>query len=372
MKKLVSLFFVIFLVFALLLTSCSPVVEQSTESPSQSVTPSKTNEPAQTTAPEPTSAPTVTPAPTPEPGQAQVVLSNSSDSTGNTHYASSHYGLHLTYTGEYVTLMNYVTMLQHGEDIYSVPEVIEGFELPAEDIQFNNGLLYFLNYDWDNGVYYLYTYDFENEPTKVSDSTVYHYEFINGLIYFTKEFVQGPIYSMNPDGSGEKQVSIMRAHSFVSDGQALYFYATDAGTAPGLVKYNLGTNEESTIVFPFYSHNYLVHSGYVYYVLDTGIYRSIHRMSLSNQSVTDIWIEMTDYTITLNVSDGMLYMLAGDSVYKSSLDGSGRVKIFQADDFLQSSLYIYGDRAYCTDGMFVYCTLTDGSEVSVFSYNVLQ
>lgn len=386
MKKFISLFLGILLIFALMFTACSDVTDGPSDSPVSSSSPSNTSEPAQSAQPTadnqqtpapstsqtPQTTPEATPEPTPEPGPVKVYLENSPDSTGNSHFASSHYGLNISYTGEYITLMNYMTMFLHGDDIYNVPEKIEGFELQAEDLQFHNGLLYFLNYDWDNGVYYLYSYDFENEPAKVTDSTVYHYEFINGTIYFTKEFVQGPIYSMSSDGSGEKQLTTMRAHSFVNDGQALYFYATDAGTAPGLVKYDLGTNEETTVVFPFYSHNYMVHGGYVYYVLDTGTYRSIHRMSLSDQSVEDIWLEMTDYSISLNISDGNLFILAGDGVYKGKLNGSDRVKILEANDYLQSGLYIFGNRIYCTDGGFVYCTLADGSEVSVISFSLLQ
>jgi hypothetical protein len=327
--------------------------------------PEGTDSPETTATPEPTATPT--PEPTPEPGTAKVNLSNSPDSTGNTHYSSAHYGMNVAYGNGYITLMNYMTMLKHGADMKSEPEVIGGFEMQAEDLQFINGLLYFLNYDSSNGVYYLYSYDFENAPVKVSDSTVYHYEFINGTIYFTKEFVQGPIYSMSPDGSGEKQLTDMRAHSFVNDGRALYFYATDAGTAPGLVKYDIATGEESTVVFPFYSHNYLVHGGYVYYVID-GTYRSIHRMSLAGQSVEDIWLENTDYTISLNISDGELYILSGSSIYKSGLDGSNRTKLYENPDSLQSGLYIFGDRIYCTDGAFYQVILTDGSEYVEFQF----
>ncbi|MCK5759218.1 MAG: DUF5050 domain-containing protein [Clostridiales bacterium] len=375
MKKFIALQLIVTLILALLLTSCTGTSETQTpipggETQSSTSTEVTTSEPAST--PILTTEPTPSPTPTPEPGSAKVQLSNSPDSTGNTHFASSHYGLHIAYGNELISMMNYLTILQHGDDIYLLPDSIEDFEYQAEDLQFYSGLLYFLIYDWDNGVYYLYSYDFDNEPVKVSDSTVYHYEFINGKIYFTKEFVQGPIFAMDTNGGSEMQISTMRAHSFVHDDQALYFYATDAGTAPGLVKYDLATNEESIVEFPFYSHNYHVHNGYVYYALDGGTYRSIHRMSLSDQTVTDIWVEMTDWTISMNISDGALYMLVGDSVYKSNLDGSGRTKILQAEDNLQTGLYVFGDRIYCADGAFVYCTLTDGSEVSMFSFNVLQ
>jgi len=380
MKKL--LFFIIILSFVLtvVLTACSGTSESltpdptpvGTEKPTTTIDPTVSDEPAST--PEPTQEPTLTQTPesTPEPGPAGVSLVNSPDSTGNTAYSASHYGLHIAYGQEMVTVMNYMTMFLHGADHANVPEKVEGFEFQAEDLQYFNGLLYFLNYDFNNGVYYMYSYDFENPPVKIGDTTVYHYEFINGTIYFTKEFVQGPIYAMNPDGSNETQVTTMRAHSFVHEGSNIYFYATDAGTAPGLVQYNLDTNEESTVVFPFYSHNYLVHGGYVYYSLDSGTYRSIHRMLISDQTVEDIWLEMTDFTISMNISDGMLYLLVGDSVYKNNLDGGDRVQLLQADNNLNTGLYIFGDRIYCTDGSFIYCQKTDGSEVSLFSYNVLQ
>jgi len=375
MKKTTTLILIVTLILALLFTSCNGASEIQTPLPDGET---QTSMPSETTTSEPASTPiptiesTPSPTPTPEPGPAKVQLLNSPDSTGNTHFASSHYGLHITYGNELISVMNYLTILQHGDDIYLLPDSIKDFEYQAEDLQFYTGLLYFLLYDWDNSVYYLYSYDYDNEPVKISDSTVYHYEFINGKIYFTKEFYQGPIFSMDLNGGSEMQISTMRAHSFVHSEQAVYFYATDAGTAPGLVKYDLATNEETTVVFPFYSHNYLVHNGYVYYALDGGTYRSIHRMSLSDQTVTDIWVEMTDWTISMNISDGVLYMLVGDSIYKSNLDGSGRTEILKAEDNLQSGLYIFGDRIYCADYDFIYCSKTDGSEVSMFSFNVLQ
>jgi len=375
MKKFTALLLVVLLIPALLLTSCSGTSETQTSTPGGETpksTPAEVPVFEPTSTPMPTIVPTPSPTPTPKPGPAKVQLVNSPDSTGNTNYASSHYGLHITYGNDLISMMNYLTILQHGDDIYLFPDAVEDFEYQAEDLQFYNGLLYFLLYDGDNGVYYLYSYDFDNEPVKVSDSTVYHYEFINGKIYFNKEFFQGPIYSMDPNGGSEMQISTMRAHSFVHADQAIYFYATDAGTAPGLVKYDLITNEETTIVFPFYSHNYLVHNGYVYYALDGGTYRSIHRMLLSDQTVTDIWVEMTDWTISMNISDEALYLLVGDSVHKSNLDGSGRTEILQANDNLQPGLYIFGDRVYCSDGASVYCTFIDGSEVSIFSFNALQ
>ena len=358
------------LISAFMLTSCTGTTETpdvSTGNESQTTTTSQGTPVSASSTPTP--APTLPPTPTPEPGPAKVILSNSADSKGNTHFASSHYGLNITYTGEYITVMNYTTMMKHGDDIALVPEAVEGFEYQAEDLQYYNGLLYYLLYDWDNGVYYLYSYDFKNEPVKVCNSSVYHYEFLNGKIYFTKEFVQGPIYSMDSNGGSEMQITTMRAHSFVIDGQALYFYATDAGTAPGLVKYNLSTNEETTVVFPFYSHNYLVHNGYVYYVLDGTAYRSIHRMSLTDQTVSDIWIEMTDYTISLNISDGMLYILSGSSIYESSLDGSGRTKVYENPDSFTSGLYIFGDRIYATDGYSIIMVEKDGLNPVEFPFN---
>ena len=380
MKKLLFVIITLLFVLTVMLTACSGTSESLTPAPTPvgtgkptaTANPNMSDEPASTLESTQEPTPTPTPEPTPEPGPANVSLVNSPDSTGNTHYAASHYGLHITYGNELVTVMNYMIMFRHGADHAKVPDKVEEFEFQAEDLQYFNGLLYFLNYDFNNGVYYMYSYDFENPPVKIGDTTVYHYEFINGTIYFTKEFVQGPIYSMNPDGSGETQVTTMRAHSFVHEGSNIYFYATDAGTAPGLVQYNLATNEESTIVFPFYSHNYLVHGGYVYYSLDSGSYRSIHRMSISDQNVEDIWLEMTDFTISLNISDGDLYLLVGDSVYKSALDGGNRVKVLQADEGLQTGLYIFGNRIYCADYSFIYCSTTDGSELSLFSFNILQ
>jgi Tol biopolymer transport system component len=239
--------------------------------------------------------------------------------------------------------------MRHGEAIGQAPVVIEGFGYQGEDVQSYNGKLYFLMYDFNNGVYYLYSYDYESPPVKVTQSTVYHYEFVGSTIYYTKDFVQGPIYAMNIDGSGEKQLTQMRAHSFSIDGGSIYFYATDAGTAPGLVRYNIASGEETTVVFPFFSHNYLVFEGYAYYVND-GTYRSIHRVNLSNQAVEDLWVEISDYTISLNISDGMLYILTGSGIYKSNLDGSGRSLVYEADESLQTGIYIFGDRIYVTDG----------------------
>lgn len=377
MKRHLTLVLTIILISGLILTSCTGTTETAQNNADNKPT-ENTGQTQSTDAPVATDAataeptPETTPEPTPEPGVTKIALTNTPDSTGNTAYSASHYGLHIAYGQEMVTVMNYMTMFNHGGEIARVPDKVEGFEYQAEDLQYYNGFLYFLIYDFDTGAYNLYKYDGENPPEKVCDSTVYHYEFINGTIYFMKEFYQGPIYSMNPDGSGETQLTTMRAHSFVNDGQSLYFYSTDAGTAPGLVKYNIGTGEETTVIFPFYSHNYLVHGGYIYYSVDSGTYRSIHRASLANQTVEDIWLEMTDFTISMNISDGMLYLLVGDSVYKSGIDGSNRVKILQAEEGLQTGLYIFGDRIYCMDYSFIYCVKTDGSETNMFSLNLLQ
>ena len=382
MKRFISLFIIMIMSCALLLSACSETTDNSdagtpipkaseavtpAATPVSPDTPEVTNSPEPSATPDPTSTPE--PTPTPIPGPAKVTLSNSSDSIGNNHYASSHYGLNIAYTGEYVTVMNYMTMLKHGSDTALTPEAIEGFEYQAVDMQYYNGLLYFLLYDGDSGEYYLHSYDFENDPVKVSDSTVYHYEFINGLIYFNKEFYQGTIYSMDTNGGGEQQLTTMRAHSFVSDGQSLYFYSTDAGNAPGLVEYNIFSKEENTVVFPFYSHNYLVHDGYVYYLLDANGYRSIHRLNLADQTVTDIMTEMSDYTVSMNISDDVLYILAGNSISSSNFDGSGITKIFEHDDYFVSGLYIFGDRIYCTDNMSIVMVKKDGSDAVAFPFN---
>lgn len=354
MKNVFKMTLIVLIAVSMLLTACQ---DQVTETPSSEPSEGTGTTPAPTAAVTPTAtvAPTDTPvvsqSPEPEPeGEVQkVVLSNGTRSTGNTAYSASHYNLHITYTGEYVELINYTSLMRHGEDMGKAPVVIEGFEYQGEDVQSYNGKLYFLVYDFNNGVYYLYSYDYENPPVKVTESTVYHYEFVDGAIYYTKDFVQGPIYSMNLDGSGEKQLTQMRAHSFSIDGGSIYFYATDAGTAPGLVRYNIASGEETTVVFPFFSHNYLVFEGYAYYVND-GTYRSIHRVNLTNLTVEDLWLEIGDYTVSLNISDGELYILTSSGIYKSNLDGSGRKLIYEADESLQTGIYIFGDRIYVTDG----------------------
>ncbi|HRX43482.1 MAG TPA: DUF5050 domain-containing protein [Clostridia bacterium] len=350
MKQSFKLILIVIVVISMLLTACQDQGEKSPSSePSESnaVTPS----PAASTAPgnTPVTSQSPEPTPVPEDGVQKVILTNGSDSRGNTAFSASHYNLHITYTGEYVELVNYMSLMRHGNDIEKAPVAVDGFEYQGEDVQFYNGKLYFLLYDYNTGVYYLYSYDYENPPSKVTESTVYHYEFVGGTIYYTKEFVQGPIYSMNLDGSGEKQLTQMRAHSFCIDGGSIYFYATDAGTAPGLVRYNIASGEETTVIFPFFSHNYLVFEGYAYYV-NEGTYRSIHRVNLSNQAVEDLWLEIGDYTVSLNISDGMLYILTGSGIFKSNLDGSGRTQIYEAYDYLQTGLYIFGDRIYVTDG----------------------
>jgi len=372
MKKHLKILLAMIIV-ASMITACSTVAEDNptakpvasekpgvTQAPGTS-SPSASGQPVETASPGPSSEPT----PEPESAVSKVTLTNSSDSTGNFQYQAAHYGLHIAYTGEYIELMSYMTLLQHGGDIAAEPVVLEGFEYQAEDLQSYNGRLYFLQYDFDNGVYYLYSYDYENPPVKVTDSTVYHYEFIDGRIYYTKDFVQGPIYSMAIDGSDEKQLTQMRAHSFASEGNSLYFYATDAGTAPGLVKYNISTGEETTVVFPFYSHNYLIHGGYAYYV-NEGTYRSIHRVNLANQTVEDLWLEISDYTISMNISDGMLYILTSSGIYKSNTDGSGRTLLYEAVEYLQTGLYIFGDRIYVTDGYDV--IVIDRDDGTSYSY----
>ncbi len=149
MKKLFKLLLIMVIAVSMV-TACSTVTEtDSTPSPaaSEKTDLSQTSETAST---EPSSAPT------PEPSVSKVVLSNNADSTGNSQYQAAHYGLHIAYTGEYIELMNYMTLLQHGGDITAEPVMVEGFEYQAEDLQFYDGKLYFLLYDCDNGVYYLY------------------------------------------------------------------------------------------------------------------------------------------------------------------------------------------------------------------------
>ena len=350
MRKNILFVLTIILATALLFTSCTKATDNSAK-PTQTEK-TQTQEPTETQTPDASAEPTAEPTASPEPeneGPEKVVLSNSGDSTGNSQYAAAHYGLHTAYNGEYINLMNYDKLLVHGNDISFAPVLVEGFTYQAEDLQYHNGLLYFLVYDFDLGAYHMYSYDYENPPAKVTESTVYHYEFINGKIYFTKEFYQGPIYSMSIDGSGETELTQMRSHGFTTDGNMIYFYSTDAGTAPGIVEYNPSTNEETIVVFPFYSHNFIAHNGYIYYVYD-GTYRSIHRVKISDQTVEDLWLEITDYTISLNISDGELYILSGYDIYKSNLDGSNRTKIFENTDSLQTGLYIFGNRIYATDG----------------------
>jgi len=378
MKRSMKLIIVTAIVLALLLSACtgnnesesSPTPGQQTAPATQTQEPaSATSEPTATPEATPSSEPTTEPDPTEEPasGPERVDLTNGSDSTGNSQYQASHYGLHVTYDGNYVNIMNYTELLQHGADITAEPVTFEGFEYQAEDLQFHNGLLYFLVYDFDLGAYNLYAYDYENEPVKVTESTVYHYEFINGKIYYTKEFYQGPIYSMNPDGSGETELTQMRSHGFTTDGNIIYFYSTDAGTAPGIVAYNPSTQEETTVVFPFYSHNFIVYNGYIYYVYE-GTYRSIHRISLSDQSIEDLWLEMTDFTISMNISDGMLYILSGNSIYKCNPDGSNREKLFENEEPFKTGLYIFGDRMYTTDGYDIW--VIDRNDGSGYSFSI--
>lgn len=370
MKNISKMILVTIMTASMLLTACqdqgaaTPSSEPSenatmTPYPSESVTLSSS------VAPTASSAPDASQSPEPANEVGKVTLMNGSNSAGNTAYSASHYNLHITYTGEYVELINYTSLMRHGEAIGQAPVVIEGFEYQGEDVQSYNGKLYFLMYDYNNSVYYLYSYDYENPPAKVTQSTVYHYEFIGSTIYYTKDFVQGPIYSMNLDGSGEKQLTQMRAHSFSIDGGSIYFYATDAGTAPGLVRYNIASGEETTVVFPFFSHNYLVFEGYAYYVND-GTYRSIHRVNLANQAVEDLWLEIGDYTVSLNISDGMLYILTSSGIYKSNPDGSGRTLVYEADESLQTGIYIFGDRIYVTDGYDI--IVVDRNDGSSHSY----
>ncbi len=323
---------------------------------------------------QPTSTVTVTTSSTPEPTTSvptleKVVLSNSSDSIGNHHFSSSHYGLHIVYTGKYITFVNYMTMLQHGNDSTMEPTIFNDFEYQAEGLQYYNGLLYFMLYDFEVGEYYLYTYDFENEPIKLMDSTVYSYLFVNGKLYFTKEFVQGPIYSYDLASKEETSLTNFRAHDFTTDGNDLYFFATDAGTAPGLVKYSLSTDEESTVIFPFYSHIYLVHGGYVYYVQENSYDSSVHRLSLNDGTIVDIAVELSGYSFTLNISDNLLYLQSENYIKTFSLDGTNETLIYESSEYLSKGIYIIGDRIYFTDGYDIYMIKKDGSSLVYFPLN---
>ncbi|MFO7611384.1 MAG: DUF5050 domain-containing protein [Clostridia bacterium] len=313
---------------------------------------------------EPSSEPS--PSAAAEQGLSKVVLVNDANSTGNNHFTAAHYGLHSAYTGEYVVFVNYMTLLKHGGDHSLAPEAAEGFQYQGEGLQFHNGLLYFMLYDFNVGEYYLYSYDFEHDPVKVMNSTVYCYEFINGKLYFTKQFVQGPIFSFDMASGEERQVTEYRAHDFTSDGNDIYFYATDAGTAPGLVKYDLSTNVESTLVFPFFSHNYMVHGNYIYYVNENSATRSIHRMSMSDQSILDIAVDIYENTISLNISDGVLYILTENGIKSCGLDGGGMTTIYESEDYLSRGLHIFGDRIYFTDGSYLYMIKKDGTDSIYF------
>ncbi|MBN2557921.1 MAG: DUF5050 domain-containing protein [Clostridia bacterium] len=371
-----------FLVFALAvfmigLCACSGNAENSPDDSGTPVPTSSTSEPSatpanpgasQTALPGTSQEPSPEPSPSPaaEQGISKVVLVNDANSTGNNHFTAAHYGLHSAYTGEYVVFINYMTLLRHGGDHSLAPEAVEGFQYQGEGLLFHDGLLYFMIYDFNVGEYYLYSYDFENEPVKVMDSTVYYYEFINGKLYFTKQFVQGPIFSYDMASGEERQVTKYRAHDFTSDGNDIYFYATDAGTAPGLVKYDLSTNVESTLVFPFFSHNYLVHGNYIYYVNENSATRSIHRMSMSDQSILDIEADIYENTISLNISDGILYILTENGIKSCGLDGNGMTAIYESEDYLSRGLHIFGDRIYFTDGSYLYMIKKDGTDPVYF------
>ncbi len=348
------LLLIIFLL--LFVTACSP----TTNDVSATKVPVESNQTTKET--------TLTPEPTAlVPVLEKVVLSNNGDSIGNHHFSSSHYGLHIAYTGEYVTFVNYMTLLQHGNEIEMEPVVFEGFEYQAEGLQYYNGILYFMLYDSLVGEYHLYTYDFEKDPIKVMDSTVYYYLFVNDKLYFTKEFVQGPIYSFDLTNKEEVIITNYRAHDFTTDGVDLYFFATDAGTAPGLVKYNLSTNEETTVIFPFYSHNYLVHGGYVYYVQENSYDRSIHRLSLNDGTIVDIAVELSDYSYSLNISDDLLYLQTENYIKSFSLDGTNETIIYESSEYLSKGIYIIGDRIYFTDGYDIYMIKKDGSGLVYYS-----
>ncbi len=374
MKQFYKVFLILMITGSLLFTACQTQGEFSeTENPV--VTNGNSQKPGDVTSTVPSQESVNTPSPVPSPdtttepdsltGIEKVVLTNGANSTGNTSFNSAHYGLHITYTGEYVTFINYTTLMQHGADLEKEPIVFQGFEYQGEDVQAYRDKLYFLMYDYEKGEYYLYSYDYENPPVKVTESTVYHYEFAGDTIYYTKEFVQGPIYSMNTDGSGEMQLTQMRAHSFVIEEGSIYFYATDAGTAPGLVKYDIATKEESILVFPFYSHNYLVSGGYAYYV-NEGTYRSIHRVNLSNQTVEDLWMEIPDYTISMNMSDGILYIHTDYAIYKCNPDGSNRTLLYESAEYLKTGMYIFGDRIYVTDEYDI--IVVNKNDGTVYSY----
>ncbi|MBN2852655.1 MAG: DUF5050 domain-containing protein [Clostridia bacterium] len=277
----------------------------------------------------------------------KVVLKNTDQSAGNYNASFSHFDFNLTYNDDFVIIINWESLYYHGKDISSPPVRDISFSQKALEPKMHEGKMYYLVEDGYTSNYYLYSWDFINQPVKMTDQKVYTFMIVNNQIIFTEDFVQGPLFSLNLADSTVSQLTQNRVHNFTSDGKDVYYKSTDVGNAPGLVRYDMITKEETIAVFPFFSSNYLVLGNDVYYEEDSNGKRNIIRQSLEDQSLV-ILKSLDEYTITLNISDGELYIQTESNISTCHLDGTESEIIYEGND-LKRGNFIIGNRIYFAD-----------------------
>lgn len=351
-----------------LFSSCSDEKSENTKETTTKTVQTSSSEKTTTTTSAITSASSSATTQAPEtttagPSLQKVILSNGSSDVGNYNSAFAHLDFNVSYNGEYVSFINWDTMYFHGDDIYMQPEKVDGFVQRSLEPKYYNGNLYYIvDEDGTNSIYYLYSWDFNNDPVKVTEQPVYTFIILNNQVFFTEEFVQGPLYALDLSTKQTKIVSEYSAMSFISDGKDLYFKSSNVGTAPGIVKIDMDTSEESIVLFPFYSNNFIVFDGYVYYEGSTGNLINISKQKFLEETPTVI-VELEDYAVSLNISEGRLYYQTENFINSCDLDGNDIAVIHEGNGELKRGTYIIGDRIYFRDYDKYYMVKKDGSDL---------
>ncbi len=290
----------------------------------------------------------------------KVVLSNSTNVGGNYNFNFSPYGLNISYNGEYVVIVNWQTLYLHGNDTNFPLVKDEKFSQVAGEFTYHNGNLYYLVEDGYSTEYYLYSWNFENDSVKVSDTPIKDYLILNNQVIFTTDFFAEPLHMINLDNGSVSRLTQSSANEFTTDGVNLYYRSDDFGNAPGLIKYDVLTQEESLLIFPFYSQNFIVHNGYIYYESEDFDNNNIIRQSLTDETITIIQ-EINTNAVSINISDDILYFQTDSYIKSCNLDGTETKLIYQSENTINIGTFIIGDRIYFNDGISYYMIKKDGS-----------
>jgi len=292
----------------------------------------------------------------------KVKLSNQYNVGGNYNYNFDYYDFNISYNGEYVIMVNWQSMYLHGKDISMQPVLLEGFNQHAQYLQFYNGKLYYLVDESGTGEYYLYSWDFKNNPVKLLEDSLTYYLILNNEIIYRTEYLSSPLYVLDLSNNSISQLSESYARSFTTDGTDIYYISDDFGNADGLIKHDMNTQEDSIVVFPFYSTNFIVHNNYLYYEYEN----SINYMDISREDFTDLTAtkiqDLENDTVSLNISDDKLYFQTEFAIKSCELNGTDIQFVYTSETQLKNGTFIIGDRIYFHDGLNIYMIKKDGSD----------